>query len=153
MLQSLVACIPLFLLIAFVVWYFKTRDKRPIKLPRMVTQDVSAERTQQIGFRVPVKEKNTAIKWSGVSDGDLPIKRLTGLQSNCLSDAVAGLLVIRDSDISDRRIYDRSESGVMHGDRTVDSLVKHGFLAPDGRGTYVCTDLGARAFETLPVQW
>lgn len=152
MLQSLVACIPLFLVIAFVVWYFKTRDKRPIKLPPIV--DVAAAKipSASIGFRVAVKAGNAAIKWSGQIDGELPIKSLTGNQGRCLSDATTGVLVIRDSDISDRRIYDRDESGVMHADRTVDSLVKHGFLAPDGRGAYVCTDRGARAYETLQVR-
>lgn len=151
MLASLLSFIPLALLIAAVVWYFKARDKRPIKLPIV---DVAAAKTPSapIGFRVAVKAGNAAIKWSGQIDGELPIKSLTGNQGRCLSDATTGVLVIRDSDISDRRIYDRDESGVMHADRTVDSLVKHGFLAPDGRGAYVCTDRGARAYETLQVR-
>lgn len=133
MLASLLSFIPLALLIAAVVWYFKA-PKRP-------GRPAAGSGAKQ----------SPGVKWSGRMDGDLPIKRLTGLQANCLSDAAAGVLIIRNSDISDRLIYERDETSVLHADRTVDTLVKHGFLAADGKGGYICTDLGARAYETLPV--
>lgn len=135
MLASLLSFIPLALLIAAVVWYFKA-SKQP-------GRPVAGGAAKQ----------STGVKWSGRVDGALPIKRLTGLQANCMSDAVSGVLIIRDSDISDRRMYERDETSSLHPDRTVDSLVKHGFLVADGKGAYICTDLGARAYETLPVQW
>jgi hypothetical protein len=134
MLASLLSFIALAVLIAAMVWYFKI--SKPPGRP-------AAGGAKQ----------SPKVKWSGRVDGDLPIKRLTGLQANCLSDAVFGDLIIRDSDISDRRLYERDEAQVLHKDRTVDSLVKHGFLVADGKGAYICTDLGARAHETLPVQW
>ncbi len=135
MLASLLSFIPLALLIAAVVWYLKT-PKQPSR--------------PDAGGAV---KQSRSVKWSGRMDGALPIKRLTGLQANCLSDAVTGLLIIRDSDISDRRLHERDETSVLHKDRTVDSLVKHGFLVADNKGAYICTDLGARAYETLSAQW
>lgn len=88
------------------------------------------------------------IKWSGLVDGPLPIKRLSVAQYSCLRDAVDG-----------RRIYCTNQQGefmsqipvevAFHPMRTVGPLLSHGFLAPDGCGGLVGTDFGARAYETL----
>lgn len=138
MLQSLVACIPLFLLIAFIIWYFKSRDKRPIKLPPLNVHGAQKNQRPAAAFKDAVR-----------ADSVLPTKRLTLLQGNCLHDAALGRLVVRDGD---HQFYNHDGEYVLCADRTIDSLVKHGFLAANGRGAYVCTDLGRQAYEVLPVQ-
>ena len=99
-------------------------------------------------------QKNSAetsrkhMRWSGKIDGPLPLKALTFNQSFCLSDASVGKRIIPSR--LNESYGDAPENIAFHLARTVDSLVKHGFLAADGKGAFVCTDLGLRAFETLP---
>ncbi len=89
-----------------------------------------------------------SMKWSGKINGPLPIKTLTFNQNHCLSDAAFGKRIVQHR--PGENYGDAPENIAFHSSRTVDTLVKHGFLMGDGKGAFVCTDLGLRAFETLP---
>lgn len=89
-------------------------------------------------------------RWSGKIDGPLPIKTLTFRQDYCLSHAAYGKRIIPYR--SNESFGATREDVEFHPARTVDVLVKHGFLVADGKGAFVCTDLGLRAFETLPAR-
>lgn len=88
------------------------------------------------------------MRWSGKNTGAMSIKALTDKQVSCLHDAVLHMRIIPGDQFAQSGSV--PEDVALHPNRTVDSLVKHGFLAPDGHGAYLCTDHGARAFETLP---
>ena len=88
------------------------------------------------------------MRWSGKIDGPLPVKTLTFNQNFCLSDAARGKRIVPHR--PGESYGNAPENIAFHSSRTVDVLVKHGFLAADAQGAFVCTDLGLRAFETLP---
>lgn len=91
--------------------------------------------------------KKSRMRWSGRDYGPFPIKRLTDGQSRCLHDAVGRKRIVIGDPYAQR-----GEAPVdieAHPDRTVKSLVKHGFLTETEKGIYICTDFGAKAWEEL----
>jgi hypothetical protein len=45
-----------------------------------------------------------------------------------------------------------SKSIAIHPIRTINTLVKHGYLVASSPGVYICTDFGAEAYERLPAR-
>ena len=116
----------------------------PVERTHTITVHIDAEEVM-----ARVKEINKKrMKWSGKIDGSMPIKNITYNQERCLGDASLGKRIIASS--IDDSYRDAHDGFANHQSRTVNSLVKHGFLVADGTGAFVCTDLGLRAFETLP---
>lgn len=78
--------------------------------------------------------------WSGVVNGQLPLKSLTDNQGCCLGAASLGDKVVG---LPPSQMYSQQPKGTCAcANKTVNSLVKHGMLESDGNGGYAITDLG-----------
>jgi hypothetical protein len=150
----------IFIVAALIYWVFygsKGRDKHLVQFNQGARapkeQDAS---TIDVSFNAPDAEeayqayKATLIKWSGKDTGPFAIKALTVTQDHCLRQAQERKRIIPGDSFGSNGEVPPDVS--FHSQRTVDSLVKHGFLEADGKGTYRCTDHGARACEQLPIR-
>ncbi len=90
-------------------------------------------------------------EWSGTTTGALPLKILTYKQYECLEDARYGFRIV-GLPPSDRK-QPQPHKTRAHGQKTVASLHKHGFLDDDGSGGYVITDHGLNALEVCTVRY
>ena len=91
------------------------------------------------------------MEWSGSTAEALPIKTLTYKQYDCLEDARYGFKIVGLTP-SDRKLPQPDKTRA-HGQKTVASLVKHGFLTSDGEGSYLINDLGLNALEVCSVRY
>lgn len=87
------------------------------------------------------------IKWSGKDYGPFPITKLTENQLSCLHDAVGRKKIVVGNRYEVRG--DAPTDIAFHPEKTVSSLLKHGFLAKSEAGYLTCTDFGANAWENL----
>lgn len=150
----------IFIVAALIYWFFygsKGRDshlvrsRRGAKAPKeqnAATAFVSLNATEAKAEYQAYKA--TIIKWSGKDTGPLGIKYLTVNQDHCLRQALERKRIIPGDSLGSKG--DAPPDVSFHTQRTVDSLVKHGFLEADGNGSYRCTDHGARACEQLPMR-
>lgn len=90
-------------------------------------------------------------EWSGTVTGTLPVKILTYKQYECLEDARYGFKIVGLPPTERKRPQPYKTRA--HGLKTVASLEKHGFLAPDPEGGFVITDLGLNALEVCSVRY
>ena len=119
----------------------------PVERTHTITIHIDAEEVMA-GAREINKKR---MRWSGKSDGPMPIKNITYNQERCLGDASLGKRIIASS--RDESYSNAPDDFANHQSRTVNSLVKHGFLVANGTGTFICTDLGLRAYESLPTKF
>jgi hypothetical protein len=89
--------------------------------------------------------------WSGSISGAMPLKTLTYKQYECLEDARYGFKIVGVTPTE--RKSEQPHKTRAHGLKTVASLVKHGFLMPDGAGNYAITDHGLNALEVCAVRY
>jgi hypothetical protein len=91
------------------------------------------------------------IAWSGSSHGDLPLKTLTYKQYECLEDARYGFKIVGVPPSARKDAQPHKTRA--HGQKTVASLAKHGFVALTDDNTYVITDHGLNALEVCDVRY
>ncbi len=90
-------------------------------------------------------------QWSGTTTGALPIKILTYKQYECLEDARYGFRIVGVPP-GERKLPQPYKTRA-HGQKTVASLMKHGFLDEDGTGGCVINDHGLNALEVCSVRY
>ncbi len=91
------------------------------------------------------------MEWSGSTSGTLPLKTLTYKQYECLEDARYGFKVVGITP-TERKI-EQPHKTRAHGQKTVASLARHGFLISNGEDGFVITDLGLNALEVCDVRY
>ena len=91
------------------------------------------------------------MEWSGSTSGNLPLKTLTYKQYECLEDARYGFKVVGVT-LSARK-NEQPLKTRAHGQKTVASLVRHGFLSLNSENAYVITDHGLNALEVCDVRY
>jgi hypothetical protein len=92
------------------------------------------------------------MEWSGSTTGTLPLKTLTYKQYECLEDARYGFRVIGVT--PSERKSPQPHKTRAHGQKTVASLARHGFLiSNDTEGGHVITDLGLNALAVCDVRY
>lgn len=86
--------------------------------------------------------------WSDIDTGPISVKHLTKTQAACLKGAINGKrIMLRDVR---HPIGDAPSDIEFYGRNTISSLLRNGFIQSDGRGVYVCTDHGRKAFYVVP---
>lgn len=103
------------------------------------------------GDQVAKSKGPERLSWSGDETTALPIKTLSPHQSMCLNDASYGIRIVMVA--PSERYTSPTEGFSGHPSKTVNSLIKHGFLLADGKGSYTITDLGLRANAQCNVRW
>ena len=91
------------------------------------------------------------MEWSGSSTGTLPLKILTYKQYECLEDARYGFRIVGVTPSARKEVQPHKTRA--HGQKTVESLVRHGFLELNGDNSYVITDHGLNALEVCDVRY
>lgn len=91
------------------------------------------------------------MEWSGSTAEVLPIKTLTYKQYDCLEDARYGFKIVGLTPTERKK--EQAHKTRAHGLKTVASLVRLGFLKPDGGGGHAITDLGLNALEVCKVRY
>lgn len=91
------------------------------------------------------------MEWSGSTRGALPLKILTYKQYECLEDARYGFKIVGVTTAARKDAQPHKTRA--HGQKTVASLVRHGFLALNDEGGYVITDHGLNALEVCDVRY
>ena len=91
------------------------------------------------------------MEWSGSTSGTLPLKTLTYKQYECLEDARYGFKIIGVTPTERKK--EQPHKTRAHGQKTVASLVRHGFLISDGEAGFVITDHGLNALEVCDVRY
>lgn len=90
-------------------------------------------------------------QWSGSSSSALPLKTLTYKQYECLEDARYGFKIIGVTPTGRKEAQPHKIR--PHGQKTVASLIKHGFLAANDDDTCVITDHGLNALAVCDVRY
>ena len=118
--------------------YYRLARRRAVPRPEPAASD-------PVSFAAPVFE------WSGTANGVLTLKTLTYKQYECLEDARYGFKIVGRSP-SERKLPQPHKTRA-HGQKTVASLAKHGFLVEDGEGAYLIADHGLNALEVCSVRY
>ena len=90
-------------------------------------------------------------EWSGSTSGTMPLKTLTYKQYECLEDARYGFKIVGVTPTE--RKNEQPHKTRAHGQKTVASLARHGFLISSGEDTFVITDHGLNALEVCDVRY
>lgn len=90
-------------------------------------------------------------KWSGSTSSTLPLKTLTYKQYECLEDARYGFKIVGVTPSARKKAQPHKTRA--HGQKTVASLARHGFLALSDETGYVITDFGLNALEVCDVRY
>ena len=90
-------------------------------------------------------------EWSGSTNGALPLKTLTYKQYECLEDARYGFKIVGVKPTE--RKNEQHHKTRAHGQKTVASLVRHGFLISNGDEAFIVTDHGLNALEVCDVRY
>ena len=128
--------------LAAFAWLRRTRRKADT-MPAMKT--AHEESAYQVSYAPPEFE------WSGTTTGALPVKTLTYKQYECLEDARYGFKIVGVTPTE--RKDPQPHKTRAHGQKTVASLARHGFLALDGEKKYVITDRGLNALAVCDVRY
>ena len=91
------------------------------------------------------------MEWSGSTSGTLPLKTLTYKQYECLEDARYGFKIVGVTPSA--RKEPQPHKTRAHGQKTVASLARHGFLSAADENAYVITDHGLNALEVCDVRY
>ncbi len=91
------------------------------------------------------------MEWSGSTTGTMPLKTLTYKQYECLEDARYGFKIVGVTPTERKK--EQPHKTRAHGLKTVASLVRHGFLEPQGADGHVITDRGLNALEVCDVRY
>ena len=91
------------------------------------------------------------MEWSGSNSGTLPLRTLTYKQYECLEDARYGFKIVGVTP-SERKDAQPHKTRA-HGQKTVASLARHGFLKATDDNAYVITDHGLNALEVCDVRY
>ena len=81
----------------------------------------------------------------------MPLKTLTYKQYECLEDARYGFKIVGITPIGRKK--EQPHKTRAHGVKPVASLLKHGFLTPDGSNGQVIIDHGLNALEVCDVRY
>lgn len=91
------------------------------------------------------------MEWSGSFSGVMPLKTLTYKQYECLEDARYGFKITGVTPTERKNTQPHRTRA--HGQKTVASLARHGFLVSDGFDGYAITDHGLNALEVCDVRY
>lgn len=134
--------VAVFGLVGLAAYQFKNRHGQPRQAP----PTTSGNSDYKISYAP------SGVEWSGSSSGALSLKTLTYKQYDCLEDARYGFRIIGVT--PSERTESQPHKTRAHGQKTVASLVRHGFLASaDSEGGHVITDLGLNALEACDVRY
>ena len=126
--------------------YVLNRRKQKNKYWQKAEPALSAEKASyQISYVPSDKE------WSGSSSGIIALKTLTYRQYECLEDARYGFNIIGVTPTQRKNVQPHKTRA--HGQKTVSSLVRHGFLISNGEDTFVVTDHGLNALAVCNVRY
>lgn len=126
--------------------YLLVRHKRKHKPRQASATELAAEKIPyQISY-VP-----SDMEWSGSTSGTLPLKTLTYKQYECLEDARYGFKIVGVTPTE--RKNEQPHKTRAHGQKTVASLARHGFLISSGEAGFVITDHGLNALEVCDVRY
>jgi hypothetical protein len=123
-------------------WLRKTRRKADTD---PILKTAPEETPYQVSYAPPEFE------WSGTTTGALPLKTLTYKQYECLEDARYGFRIVAVPP-SERKLPQPHKTRA-HGQKTVASLQRHGFIDGDSTGGFLITDLGLNALEVCSVRY
>jgi hypothetical protein len=123
--------------------FYRTNQRKPGPLP------APQEPVEKIDYKISYAPSD--MEWSGSTSGTLPLKTLTYKQYECLEDARYGFMIVGVT--PSERKDPQPHKTRAHGQKTVASLAKHGFLALDGENTYVITDHGLNALAVCDVRY
>ena len=124
-------------------FFIRRRKSKPLQIAASVPADEKAP--YQISY-VP-----SDIEWSGSTTSVIPLKTLTYKQYECLEDARYGFKIVgvKPTERKNKQPHKKR----AHGQKTVASLVRHGFLISDGEDLFVVTDHGLNALEVCNVRY
>lgn len=91
------------------------------------------------------------MEWSGSTSGTLPLKTLTYKQYECLEDARYGFKIVGVTPTERKK--EQPHKTRAHGQKTVASLARHGFLIANGEDGFAITDHGLNALEVCEVRY
>lgn len=91
------------------------------------------------------------MEWSGSTSSSLPLKTLTYKQYECLEDARYGFKIVGVTPTARKDVQPHKTRA--HGQKTVASLARHGFLTLSVEKAYVITDHGLNALEVCDVRY
>ncbi len=91
------------------------------------------------------------MEWSGSTSGALPLKTLTYKQYECLEDARYGFKIVGVTPSARKDVQPHKTRA--HGQKTVASLARHGFLKLTSENSYIITDHGLNALEVCDVRY
>lgn len=126
--------------------YFLVKRKRS-NTPKAATKPESV--VEPLPYKISYAPSD--MEWSGSTSGTLPLKILTYKQYECLEDARYGFKIVGVTPTE--RKNEQPHKTRAHGQKTVASLVRHGFLMADGSGGNVITDLGLNALQACGVRY
>ena len=136
--------------LAFVGYRLRKRQRKAkFKTKGNTTDRAPDSKSPPPDFKVSYAQPE--YEWSGNSIGDLPVKTLTYKQYECLEDARYGFRIVGVTPTE--RKNEQPHKTRAHGMKTVASLVKHGFLIPDGDDGHIITDHGLNALEVCDVRY
>lgn len=136
-----VAVLVVLVLIAFAVYRMNKR-KRPVA-------PAPLEPVEKNAYKISYAPSD--MEWSGSTSGTLPLKTLTYKQYECLEDARYGFKIVGVTPSARKNAQPHKTRA--HGQKTVASLVRHGFLALNSENAYVITDHGLNALEVCDVRY
>jgi hypothetical protein len=126
--------------------YLVVKHKRKNKPQQASATQTAAEK---IPFQISYVPSD--MEWSGSTSGTIPLKTLTYKQYECLEDARYGFKIVGVTPTE--RKNEQPHKTRAHGQKTVASLARHGFLISNGEDGFVITDHGLNALEVCDVRY
>lgn len=137
----MIAALPVLALPGFAL--YRTNKRKRIALR------ASQELLEKNAYRISYAPSD--MEWSGSTSSSLPIKTLTYKQYECLEDARYGFKIVGVTPSARKDAQPHKTRA--HGQKTVASLARHGFLTPGIENAYVITDHGLNALEVCDVRY
>jgi hypothetical protein len=114
-------------------------------------EEVSSSRPAADKAAFKISYVPSDMEWSGSTTGTLPLKTLTYKQYECLEDARYGFKIVGITPTELKK--EQPHKTRAHGQKTVASLARHGFLISNGEDGFVITDHGLNALEVCDVRY
>jgi hypothetical protein len=134
------------LVVLGIAGYVLIRRKRNSKRKAAPTAEAVVEK---IPYKISYAPSD--MEWSGSTSGAMPLKTLTYKQYECLEDARYGFKIVGVTPTE--RKNQQPHKTRAHGQKTVASLARHGFLISNGEDGFVITDHGLNALEVCDVRY
>ena len=134
------------ILVLLGIGVYRFTQRRPGTAP-VTTAPV--ESPEQNAYKISYAPSD--MEWSGSTSGTLPLKTLTYKQYECLEDARYGFKIVGVTP-SERKDAQPHKTRA-HGQKTVASLARHGFLRSTDDNAYVITDHGLNALQVCDVRY